>query len=57
MLQARSAVIEQIFSVAGKNGPFQYKGQTVRVVSRKSDDGKRVIYFFRAISRSNTEEI
>lgn len=56
MLQARSVVIEKILLTCGK-GPFMYRGQPVRIIKRKSDDGKRVTYFFRVISKNEPEEI
>lgn len=56
MLQARSACIEQIFQLCGA-GPFIYKGESVRIIKRRSDNGNRIIYFFRAISNKDPEEI
>lgn len=56
MLFARSALVEQILMKYGK-GPFMYKGQPVRIIKRKSDDGKRIVYFFRAVSKNEPEEI
>lgn len=56
MLQARSAVIENIFQLCGA-GPFIYKGESVRIIKRRSDNGNRIIYFFRAISNKDPEEI
>lgn len=52
----RSAVIEKILLRFGK-GPFMYRGESVRIVKRKSQDGKRVIHFFRAVSKTEAEDI
>lgn len=55
MLHARSLEIEKILLAYGK-GPHMYKGRSSRIVKRQSEDGKRVIYFFRAVSKQDPED-
>lgn len=56
ILMKRSDEIEKILLKYGK-GPYMYNNESVRIVKRKSQHGKRVIHFFRAVSKLEPEDI